>query len=95
MRQPDPLTTKMAADYAAGDSLRTIGRRYGYSHTVVKERLEAAGVPRRHRGWGRRPRACAVCGRLFQPKRKNSVRCSVSCRPRGSRARRARTEMPR
>jgi DNA-directed RNA polymerase sigma subunit (sigma70/sigma32) len=44
---------RMIADYAEGDTLEEIGRRYGMSKFAVRTRLLAAGV--RLRPPGRRP----------------------------------------
>lgn len=37
------------ADYAAGDSLRTVGTRYGYHFKTVQKWLKADGIPLRGR----------------------------------------------
>lgn len=50
---PQALIDQIVSDYQAGATLRALGDRYHYSHTSIKDILEAAGVPRRHH-WSKR-----------------------------------------
>ena len=52
-KPPQALIDQIVAGYQAGATLRGLGERYHYSHTSIKDILEAAGVPRRHR-WSRK-----------------------------------------
>lgn len=64
-------------DYQAGATLRALADRYHYSHTSIKDILEAAGVPRRHT-WGR-VKTCPTCGCSFRARR-DQIHCSMRCR---------------
>lgn len=77
-KHPDISTAQLAADYATGDSLRTIGHRYGISHAGVAWRLKEAGITLRTT-WSRRALAiCPSCGCSFRP-RPQQKRCSEGC----------------
>lgn len=50
MSEAERFVKKMIKDYRQGDSLRTIGSRYGISHETVSKTLTAFGEPIRRRG---------------------------------------------
>ena len=76
---PDITTEQLAADYAAGASLRTVGARYGISHAGVAWRLQEAGYPLRKQ-WSRQALTiCPFCGCSFRP-RPGQERCAEGCR---------------
>jgi len=78
MSHIDPA--QLAAEYQAGASLRTLARRYFYSHTTIAAILDAAGVPRRMKGARHPFHLCPVCGCSFRPKQPDQERCAADCR---------------
>lgn len=78
--RPDIDTAQLAADYHAGASLRTIGRRYGLSHVGVANRLQEAGICRRTPAARMQLRICTTCGSSFRPKTADQQRCASDCR---------------
>lgn len=71
---------QIAAEYAAGDSTRAIGERYGISHVTVAERLRETGVKLRARWREVRLRVCKNCECSFFPRRPEQVICRRDCR---------------
>jgi ferredoxin len=73
-------TEALAADYAAGMTLRQLAQKYGITFQAAHERLRHTGVEMRPTSAIKYPpRACAGCGELFKPRNGAERFCSRVC----------------